>query len=192
MYSIAPGMAKAHNSCMAREPATVPARKITDKDVSGLKYFDQLGPLLSRLREVGCARDSACNRQLHFDQYCLLVLLFLFNPIICSLRSLQQASELKNVQRKLGCPRTSLGSFSEAAAVFEPERLKEIIAELGGQLEPLGRDPRLKDIRHTVTLVDGTLLTALPRIAEASLLKSQTGSGSVKWRLHTHFELDRN
>src|SRR5208283_1627895 len=136
-------------------------------------------------------RDSACNRQLHFDQYCLLVLLFLFNPIICSLRSLQQASELKNVQRKLGCPRTSLGSFSEAAAVFEPERLKEIIAELGGQLEPLGRDPRLKDIRHTVTLVDGTLLTALPRIAEASLLKSQTGSGSVKWRLHTHCELDR-
>src|SRR5208283_6109045 len=135
-------------------------------------------------------RDSACNRQLHFDQYCLLVLLFLFNPIICSLRSLQQASELKNVQRKLGCPRTSLGSFSEAAAVFEPERLKEIIAELGGQLEPLGRDPRLKDVRDTITLVDSTLISILPHLTEASLKPTNT-SGLVKWRLHTHFEVDR-
>jgi hypothetical protein len=166
-------------------------KKIKEKDVRGLKYFDTLGPLLNRLHDVGCARDTAGNRQLHFDQYCLLVLLFLFNPIITSLRSLQQAGELKNVQKRLGCPRNSLGSLSESATVFEPERLKEIIGELGGQLEPLGLDPRLKDIRHTITLIDGTLLSALPRIAEASLLKSQTGSGLVKWTLHTHFEIDR-
>jgi len=70
--------------------------------------------------------------------------------------------------------------------------LKEIIAELGGQLEPVGRDPRLKDIRQTVTLIDGTLLAALPRMAEASLLKATTGSGQIKWRLHTHFEVDRH
>jgi Transposase DDE domain len=119
-------------------------------------------------------------------------LLFLFSPLIKSLRSLQQASELKNVQRKLGCPRTSLGSLSESVSVFDPQRLQEIIAELGAQLGPLGRDPRLKDMGHTVTLVDATLLSALPRMAEASFLKSQAGSGLVKWRLHTHFEVDRH
>jgi hypothetical protein len=70
----------------------------------------------------------AGNRQLHFDQYCLLVLLFLFNPVVRSLRSIQQASQLRNVQRKLGCLRASLGSLSEAQQVFQPERLKEIIA----------------------------------------------------------------
>lgn len=166
--------------------------EIREQDVRGLKYFDQLSPLLHRLHDDGCKRDSAHNRSLHFDNYCMLVLLFLFNPIVTSLRGLQQASELKNVQKKLGCPRTSLGSLSESASVFDPERLKEIIAELGGQLEPLGRDSRLKDIRHTVTLVDATLLSALPRMAEASLLKSQQGSGLVKWRLHTHFEVDRH
>jgi DDE family transposase len=166
--------------------------EIREKDVRGLKYFDQLAPLLQRLHDDGCERDSAHNRSLHFDNYCMLVLLFLFNPIVTSLRGLQQASELKNVQKKLGCPSTSLGSLSESATVFEPERLKEIIAELGGQLEPLGRDSRLQDIRHTVTLVDATLLSALPRMAEASLLKSQQGSGLVKWRLHTHFEVDRH
>ena len=165
--------------------------EIRERDVRGLKYFDQLAPLLERLHDEGCESDRAGNRTLHYDQYCMLVLLFLFNPIVSSLRGLQQASELKNVQKKLGCPRTSLGSLSESVSCFDPERLQEIIAELGGQLQPLARDAQLKDIRQTVTLVDATLLTALPRMAEASLLKSQSGSGQVKWRLHTHFEVER-
>jgi hypothetical protein len=162
------------------------------KDVQGLKYFDQLAPLLQRLHDVGCERDRAGNRSLHFDNYCLFILLFLFNPIVKSLRGLQQASQLKNVQKKLGCAPTSLGSLSESVSSFDPRRLQEIIGELGGQLQPLGRDPRLKDLRHTATLVDATLLTALPKMAAASLLKSQTGSGLVKWRLHTHFEVERH
>src|SRR5436305_5031638 len=175
---------------MERKPG--PSGQIRPQDVRGLKYFDQLVPLLQRLHDAGCARDRAGNRSLHFDDYCLLVLLFLFNPLVTSVRGLQQASELKKVQKRLGCPRTSLGSLSESADVFDPHRLQEIIAELGGQLQPLGRNLRLKDIRHTVTLVDATLLAALPRMAEASLLKARSGSGRVKWRLHTHFEVDRH
>ena len=168
-----------------------PEPKIQEKDVRGLKYFDQLAPLLERLHDVGCQRDVAGNRSLHFDQYCMLILLFFFNPVVKSLRGLQQASELKNVQKKLGCPRTSLGSLSESVSVFDPERLKEIIAELGDQLQPLGRDPRLKDVRDTVTLVDSTLISILPHLTEASLKPTNT-SGLVKWRLHTHFEIDRH
>src|SRR5579872_5047595 len=161
-------------------------------EVQGLKYLDRLQVFLNRLHEVGCQRDTAHNRELHFDQYCMFILLFLFNPAVKSVRSLQQASELKAVQQRLGCPRVSLGSFSEAVDVFDPERLKEIVGELGRHLEARNRDSRLKDLNDTITLVDGTLLTALPRIAEASLLKSKTGSGLVKWRLHTHFEVDRH
>ncbi len=173
-----------------RQPTSSPV--LREKDVRGLKHFDQLKPLLDRLHDVGCARDGAGNRSLHYDHYCMLVLLFLFNPIVTSVRGLQQASELKNVQKKLGCQRTSLGSLSESVAVFEPKCLQEIVAELGKRLEPVGRDPRLKDVRHTATLVDATLLAALPRMAEASMLKSTTGSAAVKWRLHTHFEVDRH
>jgi len=54
------------------------APKIQEKDVRGLKYFDQLAPLLERLHDVGCKRDTASNRSLHCDQYCMLILLFLF------------------------------------------------------------------------------------------------------------------
>ena len=112
--------------------------KVTERQITGLKYFDKLAPLLERLHDDGCARDRAGNRELHYDQHCLLILLYLFNPVVTSLRGLQQASELAKVQKKLGCPRASLGSLSEAASVFDPERLKEIVAELGAELQPLG------------------------------------------------------
>ncbi|NCC34703.1 MAG: IS4 family transposase [Chloroflexia bacterium] len=166
-------------------------QEVREKDVTGLKYFDKLSPMLERLHDVGCDRDKAGNRQLHFDQYCMLILLYLFNPIVTSLRGIQQASELAKVQKKLGCPRASLGSLAEASTVFDAERLKEIIAELGAELKPLGKDARLQDIRQTMTLVDGTLIEALPPIMEASWRKFTTGNGKVKWRLHTHFDVER-
>ena len=61
---------------------------------------------------------------------------------------MQQASELNNVQKKLGCDRAALGSLSEAATVFDPERPVEIIQELNGQLTPThgGKDPRLANL----------------------------------------------
>ena len=177
----------AHDSRMAK-----PARKIRPQDVQGLKYFKTLGPLFERLHKVGCARDSAGNRHLHFDQYCSLMMLYMFNPIVSSLRAIQQASELTNVQRKLGCQRASLGSLSEAARVFDPSLLKEVVAELGQELLPIARDPRLAEVNHVVTLVDGTLLKALPRITQAMWLTTRTGTKHHAWRLHTHFELDKS
>lgn len=166
-------------------------RAIEERDVTGLKYFDKLAPLLQQLHDDGCQRDRADNRRLHYDQYSMLILLYLFNPIVTSLRGIQQASELKNVQRKLGCARASLGSLSEATTVFEAERLQEIIAELGEQLQPLAQDSRLTDIDQTIMLVDGSVIAALPSIMEASWRKANTGNGMVKWRLHTHFEVLR-
>jgi hypothetical protein len=166
--------------------------KVRERDLEGFKLIEAVAQLLERLHDDGCARDKAGNRTLHYDEYCMLVLLFLFNPIVSSLRAIQQASELKKVQKLLGCSRASLGSLSEATTVFDPERLVEIIGELAAQLQPLHRDKRLKDLQHTLTLVDGSLLSALPKMAKAMLLKEQTGNGLVKWRLHTQFEVDRH
>lgn len=166
--------------------------RIRETDIGGLKYFRKLRPLFDRLHEVGCARDSAGNRSLHFDQYCCLVMLYMFNPIVSSLRAIQQASELRNVQRRLGCQRASLGSLSESARIFDPDLLQGIVQELGQQLMPIARDPRLAEVGHLVTLVDGTLLKALPRIARAMWLTTRTGTVHHAWRLHTHFELDKS
>ena len=164
---------------------------LREEDIQGLKYFRKLWPLFERLHEVGCQRDKAGNRQLHMDQYCALVLLFLFNPCVRTLRALQQASELRNVQRKLGCSRASLGSLSEATDVFDPERLREIIGELAKEVQPT-RNVGGTHIGQLVTAVDGSVVETLSTIAAAAYLKTKNGDSRSAWRLHTHFDVDRN
>ena len=166
--------------------------KMRDSDIVGLKYFDRLMPLLERLHHVGTQRDRAGNRNLFFDQYCAFILLFLFNPIVTSLRGIQQASELKKVQKKLGCPRASLGSLSEATQVFDPEPVKQIARELAGQLEPLATHREFPEVKHLLTAVDGTVVKTLSRIVQAAYLKSSGDGRSLSaWRLHTQFEIER-
>jgi hypothetical protein len=165
---------------------------IRERDVQGVKYLDRVLPLLKRLHRAGCERDKAGNRDLHMDQYCALILLFMFSPVVDSLRSIQRVSELRKVQRLLGCGRASLGSLSESVRVFDPELLQDIISELAADLQPHARDPRLAELRQTITLVDGTLLPALTRVAEAMWLTTRTGAAHHAWRLHTQFHLDRH
>ncbi|HVI78949.1 MAG TPA: IS4 family transposase [Candidatus Acidoferrum sp.] len=164
---------------------------IRSSQIQGLRYLDLLMPLLDELHEVGCQRDKAGTRKLHYDQYCLLVLLFLFNPVLRSLRALQQASELEKVRRKLGVGRTSLGSFSEATDVFDPDRLTGIIGQLLSQL-PQARQVGRGHLSQVLTAVDGTIVQTLGSLAQAAYMRDKQGKTHSAWRFHTHFEIDRS
>jgi hypothetical protein len=172
------------------------AKPLQEKDIHCLGYLQRAFGLLEKLRDVGCERDKAHNRQLFFDDYCKLVLLYVWNPMIESVRDLQQAVGLPKVARALGGKRFSAGSFSESVRVFEPEQLQPIIAELAGELTPYARDPRLGELQHVLRLVDGTVLTALTRLAKAAVGQraryntSRDGRAVYGWRLHTQFDLD--
>ena len=159
--------------------------KIKEKDLQGFKHFRLMLPILSRLHDDGCSRDRAHNRKLHFDEYVGLILLYFFNPIVSSLRAIQKTSTLKKVQRILGCSRAALGSLSEAARVFDADLLRGIIGELVDKLSPLHRDSVFNGMAGILTLVDGSLLPALPKIAGAMWLDDEHRS----FKLHTHFEL---
>lgn len=159
--------------------------KIKEKDLKGFKHFKLLMPVLEKLHLHACERDKAGNRKLHYDQYASLILLYLFNPIVTSLRGIQQSSQLQKVQRLLGCPRASLGSLSEAARVFDADLLQEIIGQLVDRLPPIQKNTAFDEIKGIITLVDGSLLPALPKIAEALWLDDKNRS----FKLHTHFEL---
>ena len=158
--------------------------------IQGLKYLDQLLPLFDRLHDVGCQRDRAGNRKLHFDHYCALILLFLLNPVLRSFRALQQASLLEQVRRKVGCSRTSLGSLSEAVEILEPQRLEAIIAELWAEARP-SRGVGKGYVRQVLTAVDGSVVKTLASLAEAAYLRDKNGQAHCGWRFHTHFEIDR-
>jgi len=179
---------------------TLTDKDLKDKDIVCLGHLRRVFPLLDRLNDVGCQRDKAANRQLFFGDYCKLVLLYVWNPLIDSLRQLQAATQLRTVAKALGgvegVKRFSLGSFSEAPRIFEPERLKPIIAELAGELSPIGKDPRLAELKHALTLVDGTVVAALARLARAAVgdaaryNTSRDGRAVYAWRLHTQLDLE--
>jgi hypothetical protein len=164
--------------------------KVRECDLAGFKYLDRLLPMLERLHDVGCVRDHAGNRKLHYDQYCLLVLLTLFNPVVRSLRAIQQASTLGKVQKRLGCPRTSLGALSEATDVFDPVRLERIVGELLSEV-PRARSIGGDKVPQVLTAVDGSVVRTIATLAEAAYLTDKNGQPHCAWRFHTHFEIDR-
>jgi len=136
---------------------------VTTPDLHGLQYFRLLGPLFDHVHAVGTARDRAGNRQLFYDQYATLLLLYFFNPTVTSLRGLQQTTTLAQVQAQFGIRRTSLSARSEAASVFDAALLHAVLTALGAQLRP-----HLSGAEHaalaSLTAVDGRLLPALPRM----------------------------
>src|SRR5262249_29075970 len=169
------------------EPSDSP---IPGLNLRGLKYLDKLLPLFDRLHDVGCQRDKAGNRKLHFDHYCALILLLLLNPVLRSFRALQAASLLEQVRRKVGCPRTSLGSLSEAVEILQPQRLEAIIAELWAEAPP-SHGVGTGYVRRVLTAVDGSVVKTLASLAEAAYLRDRNGQAHCGWRFHTHFEIDR-
>ena len=176
-------------------------KKLKADEVRCLGYLQRVFDLLEPLHDVGCERDRAGNRELHFDQYVKLVLLYTWNPLIHSVKGLQEAVGLARVAKAIGVKRFSAGSFSESVRVFEPERLKPILAELAAEMPQGQQDPRLDDVKHALTLVDGTVLTGLTRLARAAagvgddgipdtrFNTARDGRGRYGWRLHTQLDL---
>lgn len=161
-----------------------------DFKLEGLRYFRKLKPLLKRLELIGTQRDTASNRDLKMDQYCTLVLLWLFNPLLTSLRGLQQASELEKVRKRLGVGRASLGSLSESVTIFDPEPLKQIVAELAREV-PAATPSRFDSVGQQLTAVDGSVIDTVVRVANLAWVPKSKGRLSSSCRLHTHFEVLR-
>ena len=159
--------------------------KIKESDLQGFKYFKIISGLLESLHSAATEKDKAGNRILHMDQYMTLILLAMFSPICTSLRAIQQASDLKKVQRKLGVPRASLGSLSDASRVFDSDLLWGIIEQLADQIPENSKDHRLDDVKQILTLVDGTLFTALPKTVDA-LWKDKDHKA---YKAHVHYDL---
>src|SRR5262249_338961 len=139
---------------------------LSEETLQGCKYFRLLGPLFDHLHLAATERDRAGNRQLFYDQDASLLLRYFFNPVVTSLRGLQQTTTWANVQERLGVRQTSLRALREAAYVFDAALLHEGLTTLGARLRP-----HLPLAEHAalapLIAVDGSLLPALPRMAWA-------------------------
>jgi hypothetical protein len=152
--------------------------------IQGTRLVQRMRSLFARLHDAGCERDRAGNRKLFFDDYACLLLLYFFTPAIDSLRALQQVSGWEKTRTKLGIRRSSLGSLSEAARVFDATLLEPILAELVAEVLPL-KAGREAEALQGLTAVDGSVFPALSRMAWA--LWQDAAHRGVK--LHLHFDV---
>jgi Transposase DDE domain len=141
--------------------------------INGFKYVRLVDTLLQALQEVGTERDRAGNRQLFYDQYATLLLLYFFTPTVTSLRGIQQMSELRKVQQRWGVPRTGVSTLSEAATVFDAALLQDVINELAlrawtqAERGNAAVSDREQELLRDLVAIDGSLLPALPRMVWA-------------------------
>ncbi len=160
-------------------------QSIKESELLRLKYFKLLGPLLERLHESGTARDRAGNRTLFYDQYVCLLLIAFFNPVVKSLRVLLEVADLAKVRKLLGIRHVSLGAFSEAGSVFDAAAVRPMVQELAGKALKLDRNGPDHEALEGLTAVDGTLLSALPRMVWALWLDEDHRAA----KMHLQFDI---
>lgn len=177
---------------MAQKRSKVRRSKAADDDraeeaaarrLRAVKMIKPLRRLLKQIHRAGTERDRAGNRRFFYDHYLSLLLLYFINPSLTSLRSLQNASNWEKVRKRLGIPRVSLGSLSESVRLFDPALVRPILKELAELARPhlQGREA---EALATLTAVDGSVFSALPRMAWALWMDSE--HRGVKLHLQFH------
>jgi hypothetical protein len=167
---------------MARPAKSLP---LVPGDVGGFKYLHSIEALLGPLRDT----SAHGNRTLFMDQYVSLLLLYFFNPALTSLRALQQATGLENVQEEVGIKRLSLGALSHNGRyVFDPALLEPILKHVAGQAQQAAQRqarPTLDQTHLAVIAADGSFLKALPSMCWAMFRKKSAHRG-----VKLHLQLD--
>lgn len=146
------------------------------------QFRQRLKPFLEAAPKSPTEQDP--RRQVLAEDYFCLLLFGLFNPALKSMRALCHASGRFAKMREVCSRPLAQASFSEAQHVFDPEILAGVLRQLAREAK--GRaafgDERVRQAVQALTLVDGTVLRALNRMAWAPA----SGHGSAI-KLHLHF-----
>jgi hypothetical protein len=164
--------------------------QIDAEKLSNWKLLDEFRRRLAKV-QAGRARKQerpgGPERKLLAEDYFSLVVFGLLNPVLDSMRGLCAASNIERLQDEVCSRPVSLGSFSEAQSVFDPELVKEVFLELSKELPVNWGDARLRQMGDKLKLVDGTLLRALPRMHWALWLDENNRAA----KLHLEFSVLR-
>lgn len=165
---------------------TLQALKVSD--LKSWKLLDQfrqrLKPFLEASSPSACATDP--RREVLAEDYFCLLLFGLFNPALKSMNALCHASGRFAKMREVCSRPMAKSSFSEAQHVFEPEVLAGVLRQLAREAKGRAEfgDERVRQAVQALTLVDGTVLRALNRMAWAPA----SGRGCAI-KLHLHFSV---
>jgi hypothetical protein len=132
--------------------------------------------------ESGHPSFSDPRRLLTAGSYLSLLLFGLFNPAVRTMRGLCRISRLSRVQSEVCERRVSLGSFSEAQHLLDPQLLEAVFTQLSQSLPADKGDARLGQWQWLAR--DGSLFRALPRMHWALYGAGKAGAPNKAVRLH--------
>jgi len=165
------------------------SERVQVQDLQGFKMIKKFRTILERTNPdiPHLPTELDPRRKLSQNDYFSLFLFTYFNSVLKSMRGLCAATEFEKVQQTVCSNTVSLGSFSEAQSVFDPQLLLAIIQNLAAQFQPEFGDKRIRELCKEFVAVDGTLIRALPRMAWA--LWQDDDNRSAK--LHLHYSIIR-
>ena len=154
--------------------------------LDGLKFFKPVQRFFDELRRF----KAHPNRSHFLDDHLVLLLLAYFNPAISGLRQLITLPEHRHVGN-LGLHHTSLGSFSEASSVFDPEPLRRMFLELSDEAQALNGPARPQGLPADLKILaaDATLWKLLPRMARELYAQPLTRAPKPALKAHLVFNV---
>lgn len=155
--------------------------------LDGLKFFQPVRRFFDELRRM----KAHPNRTHFLDDHLVLLLLAYFNPAISGLRQLVTLPAHRHVAGNLGLHHTSLGSFSEASSVFDPEPIRNIFLELSDQAKAFNGPHRPEGLPADLKLLaaDATLWKLLPRMAHTLYQQPLTRARKGELKAHVVFNV---
>ena len=155
--------------------------------LQGLKLFQPLQRFFDQLRRI----KAHPNRSHFLDDHLLFLLLAYYNPAISGLRQLIALPLHKHVAGNLGLHRTSLGSFSEASSVFDPEPIRKIFLELSDQAKALNGPRRPDGLPPGLNILaaDASLWKLLPRMVHSLYQQPRTRARGGELKAHFIFNV---
>lgn len=156
----------------------------------GGKLVGLLGKQLDQLR----AEDAHGNRELFLDDVFVAYLLAFFNPTIRSLRTLEDFSQTRQVQKHLTIGKVCRSTLSDFNRLADSTRLQPILQalreQLGRRAGPRGeRDQLSQLLKHTIA-VDGTFLSAMADVAWAIRCRNQGSARAWSARVDMHVAVE--
>ena len=127
------------------------------------------------------------NRKLGIDQLFLGLLLSFFDPLVRSLRMIEDGGDFGG---RLDLPRLARSTTADALAVFDPVHLQPIIDELRHRVPHLAHsDAELSGILRRIIAADGTYLTTLADVAWALHHTKQNGRRQSQVRANVQLDV---
>lgn len=179
-------------STSRRVAASVAELPTWPEAVLGGKYVRLLEKQLAELR----SRDNAHgNRKLFLDDVFVVYLLAFFNPTIRSLRTVEDFSQTRQVQKHLSVTKLCRATLADFHRLADPERLMPILDALRAQLSRkqagVRREPgSLEDCLRRAVAVDGTFLEAAAEVAWAIRGNNDRGHSCWNVRLDVHVAVE--